>query len=136
MPQLNAYLSFRDSARAAMEFYRDTFGGELALDTFGSMDPNMDASDRDLIMHAQLDTADGFTLMASDTPSFMPYEAPAGISLSLSGDEEGALRGWWDALATDGTITQPLVDAPWGGQFGMLTDRFGINWMVAINPAE
>ena len=58
---------------------------------------------------------------------------PAGFSLSISGDDEAVLRRWWDALAGSGTITMPLENPPWGGLFGMLTDQFGVSWMVSVN---
>jgi PhnB protein len=132
---LNPYLSFRDSARSAMEFYHSVFGGELTIDTFASFDMGQDPSENDLVMHAQLETPQGFTLMASDTPGSIPYETPAGFSVSLSGDDEVALEGFWNALAAGGTVTMPLDTPPWGGRFGMLTDRFGIAWMVAVSPA-
>ncbi len=138
MPSLNPYLSFKNEARAAMEFYRSVFGGELQIDVFGSY-PDMvqDPSERDLVMHAQLETPDGFVLMASDTPSGMDYRAPGGFSVSVSGDDEAQLQGFWDALAAGGTVRMPFEAPPWGGRFGMLTDRFGIDWMVAVSaPAK
>lgn len=132
---LNPYLSFKNDARAAMEFYRDVFGGELTIDTFAAYEMGQDPSENDLVMHAQLETPAGFTLMASDTPSSMPFQPAAGFSVSLSGDDEAALEGWWNALADGGTVTMALDTPPWGGRFGMLTDRFGIDWMVSIAPA-
>ncbi len=71
--------------------------------------------------------------MASDTPAGMPHSPPAGISVSVSGDDEAALQGYWDALAEGGTVVMPFDVPPWGGRFGMLTDRFGIDWMIALN---
>ena len=132
---LNPYLSFSDNAREAMEFYRDVFGGELTVDTFESYDMGQDPSENDRVMHAQLETPAGFTLMASDTPSGVPYVPAAGVSISLSGDDDADLETWWIALCEDGTGTMPLEAPPWGGRFGMVTDRFGISWMVSIAPA-
>jgi PhnB protein len=132
---MTPYLSFRDNAREAMEFYRSVFDGELTIDTFGSFDVGIEEVESELVMHAQLDTPDGLTLMASDTPTGMPYSVPAGFSVSLSGDDDARLEGYWHALGAGGTVTMPLDTPPWGGRFGMLTDRFGIAWMVAITPA-
>lgn len=132
---LNPYLSFRDTARAAMEYYRSIFGGELTIDTFAAYEMGQEPSENDLVMHAQLETPSGFTLMASDTPSTMPYTAPAGFSISLSGDDAVELEGYWQKLADAGSVTMPLDTPPWGGKFGMVTDRFGIAWMIAITPA-
>lgn len=136
MPSLNPYLSFQNQARDAMTFYQGVFGGELDISTFGQFEGMVqDPADNDLVMHAQLASPDGFVLMGADTPSGMEYRAPAGISVSVSGDDEGALQEWWDALSDGGTIVMPFDTPPWGGRFGMLTDRFGIDWMVALNAA-
>ncbi|MBN9196893.1 MAG: VOC family protein [Microbacterium sp.] len=137
MTILNPYLSFTDDAREAMEFYRSVFGGELTLSTFGEF-PGMvqDPAENELVMHAQLTTADGLTLMGSDTPAHMAFERPANISLSLSGDDEGVLQGYWNALAEGGTVTMPFETPPWGGKFGMLVDKYGFSWMIAANAAS
>lgn len=136
MPSLNPYISFKSDARAAMEFYQSVFGGELELDTFASY-PDMvqNPSDVDLIMHGQLTTPDGFVLMGADTPSGMEYASPAGISVSVSGDDEAQLDGFWNGLADGGAVLMPFEAPPWGGRFGMLRDRFGIDWMIAYSPA-
>ena len=128
--RLNPYLSFRDTAREAMEFYRTVFGGELTLSTFGDSGMPVEESESGNVMHGQLDTLSGFTLMGADTPSSM--EVSTNGTVSLSGDDEAELRGYWDALAAGGTLGVPLETAPWGDTFGMLTDRFGIGWMVNI----
>ena len=132
---LNPYISFRDQAREALEFYQSVFGGELALDTFAQFDMGQDPSENDLIMHGQLETPAGFVLMAADTPSTMPYTPAAGVAISVSGDDEATLQAYWDALAADGTVGMPFETPPWGGRFGMVTDRFGIDWMLALNAS-
>lgn len=136
MANLNPYLSFRDNAREAMEFYQGVLGGDLDVNVFSEF-PDMvqDPSEGDLIMHAQLTTPDGLVLMASDTPSSMPYVTPQGFSVSLSGTSADATRAVWDALSDGATVMMPLDVAPWGGLFGMLVDRFGVNWMLNGDPA-
>lgn len=136
--KLNSYIGFKDNARQAVEFYKSIFGGEVFMDTFGSFADKMpiDDGDKDKIMHAYLKGENGIELMMSDTPSGMEFKAGAQISLTLNGDDEATLRGYWDKLATDGTVTMPLEKAPWGDTFGMLTDKFGINWMVDIGPVQ
>lgn len=131
---LNPYLSFRESAKDAMAFYREVFGGELTVSTFdeGGM-ADAYPGEGHKVMHAQLITPTGFTLMAADVPSAMPLAESSNVSVSLSGDDETELRGYWDALADGATIVEPLVAAPWGDQFGMLTDRFGVAWLVNIS---
>jgi len=133
---LNPYISFRDNARQAMEFYKDVFGGELTLSTFGQYgDPNAPGADN--IMHGQLNTDQGFTLMAADTPPGMELASGANITVSLSGDDESQLQGFWDKLSDGGEVTIPLEKQMWGDQFGMCTDRFGVPWMVNIaQPAS
>lgn len=129
---LNPYLSFRDGARDAMDFYHGVFGGALTHSTFGEMHASEDPAEQDKIMHSQLKTDAGFTLMASDTPASMEYTPGSAISVSLSGDDDAELRGYWDGLAEGGRIALPLEMAPWGDSFGMVQDRFGVNWMVNI----
>lgn len=129
---LNPYLSFRDQARSALEFYHSIFGGSLSVSTFGEAMPGTHEDELDKVMHGQLDGEQGFVLMASDTPASMPHEPGATISLSLNGDDESVLRGYWEALVDGGTVVEPLATAPWGDTFGMCIDRFGIHWMVSI----
>jgi PhnB protein len=133
--RLNPYLNFDDGkARAALEFYRSVFGGELAISTFGQFgapDPSL----ADKVMHGQLETPSGFTLMGSDLPPGMPYAPGNNLSVSLSGAgsaESEQLHGHWDALSDGGTITTALEKQMWGDEFGSLTDKFGINWLVNI----
>ena len=84
-------------------------------------------------MHGEVKTENGLSLMAADLPSSMEYSTGSNFSVSLSGDDESELRGYWDKLIDGGTITQPLEMAPWGDSFGMCVDRFGISWLVNIS---
>jgi PhnB protein len=131
--QLNPYLGFRDTAKQAMEFYQSVFGGELTTSTFSEYGASEDESEKDKIMHSQLLAPNGLVLMAADTPNSMEVPDRTSISVSLSGDDEGALRGYWDALTADGTVTMPLEKAPWGDSFGMCVDKFGVPWLVNIS---
>jgi PhnB protein len=131
---LNPYLGFRGNAREAIEFYHSVFGGELTINTFGESHASETPDEDPLVMHAMLVTAD-LTLMASDTPNRMEYTKGDNISVSLSGDDEVKLTQYFTALAEGGTITQPLVKAPWGDSFGMLVDKFGITWLTNIAGA-
>ncbi len=135
--RLNPYLSFRDNARQAMEFYQSVFGGELAMDTFEAFHAtdSTDPAELNKIMHAQLTSPNDLVLMGADTPEGMPFNPGDNISVSLSGDDAAQLRGYWDGLTAGGSITVPLEKAPWGDTFGMCTDRFGINWLVNIAGA-
>lgn len=134
MATLNPYLSFQGAAREAMTFYHSVLGGDLTISTFGEFGYTEGVTDVDQVMHAMLVTPDGLTLMAADTPEGMPYNPGDNISISLSGpaEEEAALRGIFERLSAGATPGVPLEKAPWGDHFGMLTDRFGIGWMVNI----
>lgn len=133
---LNPYLSFKDNAREAMEFYKSVFGGELSIATFGDFGAAQDPAESNLVMHSYLEAPNGFKLMGSDTPARMTYEPAGNITVSLSGDDDAALTGYWSKLAQGAAISQPLEKAPWGDSFGMLTDRFGIPWMVNIGATK
>jgi PhnB protein len=135
--RLNPYISYPGTARQAMEFYRGVFGGELTMSTFGEFGAagGPGGPDPDGIMHAQLETPSGYTLMASDTPPGMDVTAGTNISVSLSGDDGDALRGYFEKLSDGGTVTMPLEKQMWGDEFGMVTDQFGINWMVNIGQS-
>jgi PhnB protein len=133
--RLNPYLGFDSNARQAMEFYRDLFGGALNINTFGEFG-SPDAAEADKVMHAQLETDNGFTLMASDTPAGMQRNPGDNISISLSGDDGDELRGYWEKLSDGGTVTMPLEKQMWGDEFGMCTDRFGVPWMVNITQPQ
>ena len=129
--RLNPYISFGGDAREAMEFYRSVFGGDLTVSTFGEFGM-AEGPGSDGVMHAQLETPAGFTLMASDTPPGMDYSAPnSTITVSLSGDDQD-LRRYWEQLADGGTVMMPLEKQMWGDEFGMCTDQFGVPWMVNI----
>lgn len=134
--QLNPYLNFRDNTRQAMEFYHGIFGGKLDISTFAEYQASDDPAEADKIMHAMLTSDKGLVFMASDTPNGMEYTPGNNFSMSLSGSDENELRGFFDALSADGSITMPLEKAPWGDTFGMCTDKFGINWMVNISGQE
>jgi len=134
--RLNPYLNFRDTTRAAMEFYHSVFGGELTMSTFAEMHASEDPSEQDKIMHSQLVTEQGLTLMAADTPNYMDYSPGTNFAVSLSGEDEGELRGYWDKLSDGGNVTMPLDKASWGDTFGMCTDRFGIPWLVNISGGQ
>ncbi|WP_285243130.1 VOC family protein [Pseudarthrobacter sp. fls2-241-R2A-127] len=134
---LNPYLSFRDNAREAMNFYQSVFGGELTLSTFADFQASDDPAEAEKIMHGMLTTTQGLVLMGADTPNSMEYHAGSSISVSLSGDNEAELRGYYEKLSGEGgAVTVPMEKAPWGDVFGMCVDRFGVSWLVNVNGAQ
>ncbi len=131
--KLNPYISFQGTTREAMTFYKTVFGGELTLSTFGEAGMADHEVQPDGIMHAMLVADNGITLMAADTATGMrDYVAGTNMSISLSGDNEAELTGYYNALVAGGTVEQPLTKAPWGDTFGMCIDKFGVFWMVNI----
>ncbi|MEO6713955.1 MAG: VOC family protein [Mycobacteriales bacterium] len=129
--RLNPYIQFDGNARQAMEFYREVFGGSLAINTFGESgmpDPAL----ADQVMHALLETDSGFALMASDPAPGMEHHPGGSMSISVSGDDGDELRGYWDKLSGSGTVLVPLEMQMWGDEFGMCQDQYGISWMVNI----
>ena len=134
--KLNPYISFKDNTSEAMQFYKTVFGGELRMSTFKEFHASENPSEDSLIMHAELETQNGMTLMASDTPNRMEYRPGTNFSVSLSGDNEAELTAYFQKLSAGGTVTMPLDKAPWGDSFGMCTDKFGVSWLVNISPAK
>ena len=71
--------------------------------------------------------------MAADTPNSMEYKPGTNFNMSLSGDNDAELQGYFEKLSAAGTVTMPLNKAPWGDTFGMLVDRFGVPWLINIS---
>ena len=147
--RLNPYLNFATTAREAMEFYHSVFGGDLRISPFAEYGGAPEGLEADHVMHATLETPNGMTLMASDTPGASTSGADqaagrsgeqggqsGGVSLSLSGEDADELRGYWDRLSARGAVTMPLQKQMWGDEFGMLVDEFGQTWMVNITSPE
>ncbi|GAB3456294.1 VOC family protein [Actinophytocola sediminis] len=129
--RLNPYLTFAGDAKQAMEFYRTVFGGNLTVNTFGEFG-DAGSPNADQVMHAMLETDNGFTLMASDTPPGATHEPGNAITVSLSGDDTDVLHAYWDQLSDGATVHIALEKQMWGDEFGQLVDRFGVPWMVNI----
>lgn len=130
--RLNPYINVPDGkAREAMEFYQSVLGGELNVMTFGDMGTEGDLATQ--VMHSQLETPAGFTLMGADAPTEMVQVTYGdNISVSLSGDDTEELTGYFNGLAEGGTIRMPLEKQVWGDVFGQLVDKFGVSWLVNI----
>ena len=116
-----------------MEFYQSVFGGKLTLNTFGEYGAP-DGPGANNIMHGQLDTDSGLTLMAADTPPGETHQVGNNFAVSLSGEDADELRGYWKKLSARGEVSVPLEKQMWGDEFGMCVDQFGIPWMVNIGP--
>lgn len=126
---LNPYLTFDGTAGEAVAFYAEVLGGEPSVTTFASA---MGGDGPPGVMHAHLETPDGFTLMLSDTPPGEPFSRGSDMSVSLSGDDAAKLRRWWDRLSEGGEVQVPLEKQMWGDVFGACKDKFGVTWLVNI----
>jgi PhnB protein len=132
---LNPYLNFKDNSREVLEFYKSVFGGDLTTQTFGETNSPVEEQFKDLTMHGDL-VAPNLRIMAADSAPHSEVTVGNNVNLSLSGDDDATLSKYFEGLSAGGTVTQPLETAPWGDKFGMLTDKFGINWLVNITGAK
>lgn len=131
---LNPYLMFDGNCREAMDFYKRLFGGTLKSTTFGEVDDSCPKAMRDSIMHSSLIT-DELVLLGSDNPDPKPTGS-GNISLALNGSDEQRITGFFRQLSEGGRVVIPLEKQMWGDIFGVVSDRFGIDWMVNIGSAE
>ncbi|HXW76957.1 MAG TPA: VOC family protein [Candidatus Eremiobacteraceae bacterium] len=128
--QLQPYLFFSGNCEEALEFYKSVFGGKIVgLSRFKDMPPSEHGEARDGVMHATFESP-SFTFMASDGRPNTVY-GEGRVSLSLGYDDAAQAERIFKALGQGGKVDLPFSDAFWGAKFGMLTDRFGIDWMVS-----
>ena len=135
--QLISYLFFKDNAAQAFDFYAKCLGGEIiGRATFGDMPecPDMPDGARGLIANVCLKAGDSL-LMASDCPPGAPFEAMQGCAVAVGLPTPDEAERVHAALGEGGTITMPIAETSWAQRFGMLTDRFGIHWMVNCDRA-
>ena len=133
MATLNTYLNFNGNTEQAFDFYKAVFGGEfLVLQRYGDIDgaEGMNEDEKNKIMHVSLPIANT-VLMGTDMPASMPKILfGTNISLSIGTESEEEAELIFNGLAVGGKITMPLEKTFWGAFFGMVTDQFGIRWMV------
>lgn len=144
------HLNFRGTARQALEFYASVFGGEVTLATYGDFGMPAGVPGADKIVFGQVENADGFRLMAYDIPGAAEdHVATAGSTTrengatltdrtffqSMRADSLDELTRYWDALADGASIVEPLAASAWSPGFGMLTDRFGVTWVLDVRAA-
>ena len=128
---LSPYLNFNGKTAEAMRFYQSVLGGDLYIQTFGDAGAAQDESMKDLTLHAAL-TSDAIALYASDGRPGVPVIFGDNVHLSLQGNDSEKLRGYFEGLSAGGGVDMPLDKQFWGDIFGMLTDKFGVHWMVNI----
>ena len=129
--ELEPYLFFSGNCEEGLNFYKGIFGGEITSISRWKDAPaeaGMPAEHGDRVMHANFKSP-SISLMASGARPTTQY-GEGRISLSLGGDDVAESQRVWDALAKDGKIEMPFDDMFWGAKFGMLTDKYGIDWML------
>ena len=127
------HLNLRGDARAALEFYRSVFGGELTIVTYRDAHSVQDPAEADQVMWGQVAASSGFRVMAYDVPSSRPWspgEAP--FFVSLRGETAEEVRGYWEGLVEGATVLVPIAPSAWAPLYGMLKDRFGVTWVVDV----
>ncbi|MBO0982662.1 VOC family protein [Rathayibacter sp. SD072] len=147
------HLNFRGDARAALEFYHSVFGGQTMIRTYGDFGMPADAPGASNVVFGQVVGADGFRVLAYDIPGQSGGSAGAagstrrenGVTLtdqpffvSVEGGTLAEVQGYWEKLSVDATVVEPLAASAFSAGFGMLTDAFGVTWIlgVAASPAE
>lgn len=141
MTTVNIYLTFDGNCQEAFEHYKSVFGTEFQhISTFGEMPqvegaPPVSADDKDKIMHVSLPISDETTLMGSDAGGEWGQGLVKGnnFSISVNTDDKGEADRIFNHLGQGGTVTMPMADTFWQAYFGMLTDRFGVQWMINCN---
>lgn len=123
------YLNMNGKADEAIPFYEQALGAKVTtLMRFGDAMPDCPAALKNQVMHAALQLGDATIFLSDGSPNVKP--TPGGtVNVAVAFDDAAQARGSFDSLSKGGTIGQPLGDAPWGGLFGALQDRFGISWM-------
>ena len=128
MKTVTTYLNFDGNCRQAVSFYQQCLGTELELNPYPDASGQPSADPAAKIMHAQLVRNGAPILMAADSPHG-PLRAGNNFSVSIDCESVEEIGRIFTALGKNGEVSQPLMDAPWGARFGMLTDQFGVQWM-------
>ncbi|RFA12289.1 bleomycin resistance protein [Subtercola boreus] len=148
--QTTTHLNFHGEARAALEFYQSVFGGQLVVATYGDFGMPTEASGASTVVFGQVESEGGFRVMAYDVPGEAGASSTTagaagsthrenGVTLtdqtffvSVRGETLDDIQGYWAALSVDGAIVESLAASAWSPGFGMLTDRFGVTWILDV----
>ncbi|MFE3855654.1 VOC family protein [Streptomyces griseorubiginosus] len=130
------HLNFRGDAREALDFYRSVFGGRTAAVTYKDAGAVQNESEADWLMWGEVTGDEGFHVMAYDVPSQLPWDQGRnGFFVSVRGEDTEEISALWARLAEGSTVVRPLEAAPWAPLYGMLTDRFGVTWVLDVAVA-
>mgnify|MGYP002398216177 CR=1 FL=1 len=134
MASINPYLTFKGNCEEAFEFYKSVFGGEFAMKSrFGEMpsEQSCSESEANLIMHVALPIGTNTILMGSDQPDgYGPFNAGNNFSIAVSPDSEEQAAQFFNGLSSGGEVIVPMDKTFWGAFFGMVKDKYGVQWMV------
>ena len=135
MIKINPYLNFAGNTEEAFKFYKSVFGGEFAMLQRFKDTPEADRvpqQDKEKIMHVSLPVGESTTLMATDALESMGHRLTVGnnIQLSVEAGSKDEVDKLFRGLSAGGKVTMPLANTFWGAYFGMVTDKFGVKWMV------
>lgn len=144
------HLNFRGDAREALEFYQSVFGGRLTVVAYGDFGMPKELPDADKVVFGQVSAENGFTIAAYDAPSGSPAApVPAattrenGLTLTgerffvaVGGDTADEISALWDKLSAGAEIVEKFGPSAFSPGFGMLTDRFGVTWILQVNAAQ
>ena len=133
--QLRPYLFFNGRCEEALHFYRDTLGAEItALMRYKESPmppPNMQPGMEDRIMHAEFRIGESFAMASDGCDDVPPF---AGFSLSIEARDADDAEQLFNAMVKGGKVEMPMSETFFSPRFGMLTDRFGVGWMVGYFP--
>ncbi|MET3807835.1 PhnB protein [Nakamurella sp. UYEF19] len=131
--QAVTHINFKGDARAALEFYRSVFDGDLTILTYQDMHNVQHPDEANLVMWGQVVSDNGFAVMAYDVPASRGWDKGVDpFYESLRGQTVEEVTAIWSKLSDGATIAQPLGPAQWAPAYGMLTDKFGITWVVDV----
>jgi PhnB protein len=141
MLKIIPYLNFAGNTEEAFKFYKSVFGGEFAMLQRFKDTPEagrVPEKEEEKIMHVSLPVGDGDTLMATDALESMGHKLHVGnnIQLSVEADSKNEVDKMFKGLSAGGEVTMPLADTFWGAYFGMVTDKFGVQWMVSYTKPQ
>ncbi|MDH6133731.1 PhnB protein [Kitasatospora sp. MAA4] len=127
------HLNFRGAAREALDFYQSVFGGRVVAVTYRDAGTVQDENEAGWVMWGEVVGDSGFHVMAYDVPSRLPWnQGEQPFFVSVRGDDTDEISALWRKLAEGSTVVQPLAAAPWAPLYGMLTDRFGVTWVLDV----
>lgn len=127
------HLNFRGDARPALDFYQSVFGGRTVAITYQDAGNVRNENEADWVMWGEVAGDNGFHIMAYDVPSQLPWnQGDNPFFVSVRGDDTDEINTLWQKLAPGSTVVQPLEPAQWAPLYGMLTDRFGVTWVLDV----